>query len=75
MAEDTSLGADLTVGLSSNDITPNIYEGGFKTWECSIDLARYLVQCLDLTPDTFKRAWHFIEVYKPSCPSPGDTTR
>ncbi|KAL9611798.1 MAG: hypothetical protein Q9167_003566 [Letrouitia subvulpina] len=28
--------------ISTNDIQPNIYEGGFKTWECSMDLATYL---------------------------------
>ncbi|BFZ64318.1 hypothetical protein YB2330_005461 [Saitoella coloradoensis] len=25
-----------------DDVIPGIYEGGFKTWECSIDLSRYL---------------------------------
>ena len=30
-------------GLSTDDITPNIYEGGFKTWECALDLAEYLL--------------------------------
>ncbi|KAL9601394.1 MAG: hypothetical protein Q9219_002570 [cf. Caloplaca sp. 3 TL-2023] len=44
MAEDTSLGEASTGGLSADDIKPNIYEGGFKTWECSVDLARYLLQ-------------------------------
>ncbi|KAL4784250.1 hypothetical protein BJX76DRAFT_327786 [Aspergillus varians] len=31
--------SDLIAGLEKGDITPNFYEGGFKTWECSIDLA------------------------------------
>lgn len=30
------------VGLSIDDITPDVYEGGFKTWECAVDLAAYL---------------------------------
>ena len=36
----------LATGMSSDDITPRIYEGGFKTWECCIDLARYLEQLI-----------------------------
>ena len=32
----------LAIGLSSDDITPRVYEGGFKTWECCFDLAQYL---------------------------------
>ncbi|KAL8851411.1 MAG: hypothetical protein Q9221_003682 [Calogaya cf. arnoldii] len=42
MAEDTTLDETSTIGLSTDDINPNVYEGGFKTWECSIDLANYL---------------------------------
>lgn len=42
MAEDVSLGSREIPGLSSDDIIPRVYEGGFKTWECAIDLARYL---------------------------------
>ncbi|KAL4996546.1 hypothetical protein BDV10DRAFT_172072, partial [Aspergillus recurvatus] len=34
---------ELIAGLEKGDITPNFYEGGFKTWECSIDLARLVV--------------------------------
>lgn len=30
-------------GLSIDDINPSIYEGGFKTWECAVDLAKYLL--------------------------------
>lgn len=30
-------------GLAIDDINPNIYEGGFKTWECAVDLATYLL--------------------------------
>jgi predicted nicotinamide N-methyase len=29
--------------LQANDIIPSVYEGGFKTWECCIDLTRYLI--------------------------------
>ncbi|KAI4177940.1 MAG: hypothetical protein LQ343_000024 [Gyalolechia ehrenbergii] len=43
MAEDMDLNEVSTAGLSSNDIRPNVYEGGFKTWECSVDLTTYLL--------------------------------
>ncbi|CAO1639310.1 unnamed protein product [Sympodiomycopsis kandeliae] len=29
---------------SESDLIPGVYEGGFKTWECSLDLVRYLHQ-------------------------------
>lgn len=28
--------------LDDSDIRTNVYEGGFKTWECAIDFVRYL---------------------------------
>ena len=34
--------------LQSNDIIPLVYQGGFKTWECCLDLTRYLA----LDPDS-----------------------
>jgi protein-histidine N-methyltransferase len=37
-AEDQN--GELIAGLEKGDIKPNFYEGGFKTWECSIDLGR-----------------------------------
>ncbi|KAL8730256.1 MAG: hypothetical protein Q9181_004723 [Wetmoreana brouardii] len=42
MAEDGNPEESSTVGLSTDDILPNIYEGGLKTWEGSVDLANYL---------------------------------
>lgn len=48
MAEDTSLNEETLAGLSNDDITPNVYEGGFKTWECSVDLANYLLRQFEL---------------------------
>ena len=44
MAEDTMEDSEPQHGLSTGDITPNVYEGGFKTWECSIDLANTLAE-------------------------------
>ncbi|KAG4306392.1 hypothetical protein PORY_000380, partial [Pneumocystis oryctolagi] len=34
---------ELSLLNSNSDILPYIYEGGYKTWECSYDLARYLL--------------------------------
>ena len=45
-ADVSDSGDPLVEGLSA-DIKPRIYEGGFKTWECSIDLARYLEENLE----------------------------
>lgn len=43
MAEDDA-GAETTLDdIDKSDIRTNIYEGGFKTWECSIDLASLLL--------------------------------
>lgn len=42
MAEDNE-GHDneeLISGLEEGDLKPNFYEGGFKTWECALDLAK-----------------------------------
>lgn len=43
MAEDDpekNPNARLIAGLETGDIVPAVYEGGFKTWECAVDLAR-----------------------------------
>ena len=53
-------------GLSTDDIKPKIYEGGFKTWECSFDLARYLARLIEERKLTFEgKGVHFIEVLAP----------
>ncbi|KAL2869964.1 protein-histidine N-methyltransferase [Aspergillus lucknowensis] len=45
MVEDSAeeQNGELIAGLEQGDIKPNFYEGGFKTWECSIDLGRLVV--------------------------------
>lgn len=40
MAEDAPDHDELVAGLEHGDLKPNFYEGGFKTWECALDLAR-----------------------------------
>lgn len=39
---DTDTTSTLLEGLQSGDLSTGVYEGGFKTWECAIDLAGYL---------------------------------
>ena len=62
MAEDQDYGQSPTIGLSTDDITPNIYEGGFKTWECSVDLASFLAGIFTNheSPNDFD--YHIVEV-------------
>ena len=46
MAEDVAeqdSNEELITGLKEGDIKPNFYEGGFKTWECALDLARLVI--------------------------------
>ncbi|KAJ5577830.1 uncharacterized protein N7459_006794 [Penicillium hispanicum] len=42
MAEDSADhdNEELIAGLEQGDLKPRFYEGGFKTWECSVDLAK-----------------------------------
>lgn len=45
MAEDSAdqeSNEELIAGLDEGDLKPNFYEGGFKTWECALDLARLI---------------------------------
>ncbi|RYP24811.1 hypothetical protein DL765_000357 [Monosporascus sp. GIB2] len=43
MAEDES-GGELEPGLGNHDVRTGIYEGGFKSWESSVDLVKVLSQ-------------------------------
>ncbi|KAI4151831.1 MAG: hypothetical protein LQ341_000840 [Variospora aurantia] len=61
MAEDATLD-ELKAGISADDIKPNIYEGGFKTWECSIDLANYILSCAPEMSESLTRACTVIEL-------------
>lgn len=66
MAEDSADhdNAELIAGLEEGDLKPNFYEGGFKTWECSLDLAK-LVASQDAIVDSLGDSQadvHIIEV-------------
>lgn len=63
MAEDEiSDQSSPVVGLSTDDITPNVYEGGFKTWECAVDLAGHLFGSLSKGWELGGRDVHVVEV-------------
>ena len=50
MAEEDTTGGireEVAAGLAADDIKPGVYEGGFKTWECAVDLAGYLLAKVD----------------------------
>ncbi|KAF2839421.1 hypothetical protein M501DRAFT_933956 [Patellaria atrata CBS 101060] len=63
MVEDGNDDSTPVTGLDESDIQTNVYEGGFKSWECSIDLAKLL---LDRGPrkdiDDLCRVDHVIEL-------------
>lgn len=67
MAEDSTEqenNEELISGLEHGDIKPNFYEGGFKTWECALDLAK-LVVGEDTAAGAEDGDCHIIEVCVP----------
>lgn len=63
MAEDDGSQGNVLAGLENSDLQTNVYEGGYKTWECSLDLAKFL---LDRGPrkdlDDLVRVNHIVEL-------------
>jgi protein-histidine N-methyltransferase len=63
MAEDEAANDETLNDIEDSDIRTGVYEGGFKTWECSVDLASIL---LDRGPrkdiDELVRCDQIIEV-------------
>ena len=47
MASDSSNYAELEALTHESDIINGVYEGGLKTWECSVDLASLLLESHD----------------------------
>ena len=66
MAEDAVLDGQNIVGLSADDIIPTVYEGGFKTWECSVDLAGFLASNKRYLGEEDKEDATVIEVFRPT---------
>lgn len=67
MAEDEAANDETLQDLEVSDIRTGVYEGGFKTWECSVDLASIL---LDRGPrkdiDELVRCDQIVEVRLPT---------
>ena len=61
MAEDETL--DFIPGISSEDLRANVYEGGYKTWECAEDLTAYLL-CNEALVKDLRNGATIIEVRK-----------
>lgn len=57
-ADSTSL-SDLEYVEAPSDLVPGVYEGGLKTWECSIDLAAMLHK---LAPANLSHSQRILEV-------------
>ncbi|KAG9120838.1 hypothetical protein FRC07_003502 [Ceratobasidium sp. 392] len=59
--------ADAAIEFASrpSDLVPRVYEGGLKTWECSLDLADYIVNSQAQIEDL--RGKRIIEVVEPPC--------
>jgi protein-histidine N-methyltransferase len=71
MAEDEAANDETLNDIEDSDIRTGVYEGGFKTWECSVDLASIL---LDRGPrkdiDELFKCDQIVEV----CPVPLPST-
>ncbi|OCT54135.1 hypothetical protein CLCR_00179 [Cladophialophora carrionii] len=54
----------LLAGLENGDLSSGIYEGGFKTWECALDLASLLTGPLSRLPidQHGMQDWEIIEL-------------
>ena len=70
MAEDTQDHQQPLVGIDQDDIKTNVYEGGFKTWECSLDLAKYVAEIHAGEDVPSRQRRHYIEVRAAQRPSP-----
>lgn len=47
----------------NSDLIPNTYEGGFKTWECSTDLAGYVLEDIQANgPNSFVANARILEL-------------
>ncbi|KAE9373232.1 hypothetical protein N431DRAFT_456021 [Stipitochalara longipes BDJ] len=44
MAEDESTNGEAMVGLGKDDVKTGVYEGGFKSWESSVDVVKELAK-------------------------------
>jgi protein-histidine N-methyltransferase len=64
MAEDGPDHDELIASVDVGDVQPRVYEGGLKTWECALDLARSLLADVRLSGNEtdLDEEFHVIEV-------------
>jgi protein-histidine N-methyltransferase len=61
MAEEDAEGGELEPGLGAHDVKTGIYEGGFKSWESSVDLVKVLA-AKNVPGSLASAPFHIIEV-------------
>ncbi|KAG6363480.1 hypothetical protein INS49_008580 [Diaporthe citri] len=61
MAEEDGEGDELEPGLGAHDVKTGIYEGGFKSWESSVDLVKVLA-AKDVPGSLASAPFHIIEL-------------
>jgi protein-histidine N-methyltransferase len=62
MAEEEEGTAGVSEGLGKHDIKTGVYEGGFKSWESSVDLIKELAEGRHVVSDESLRPVRVIEV-------------
>ncbi|KIY03342.1 uncharacterized protein Z520_00033 [Fonsecaea multimorphosa CBS 102226] len=67
-AEEEDTAKTLLSGLESGDLASGVYEGGFKTWECALDLASLVASESDFVlhhrnhPGQEEEDWEVVEL-------------
>jgi len=52
----------LLEGLARGDLSTGVYEGGFKTWECAVDLAGFVAAHVGRGRMGERAQWHVVEL-------------
>ncbi|KAK5092079.1 hypothetical protein LTR70_005044 [Exophiala xenobiotica] len=52
----------LLEGLARGDLSTGVYEGGFKTWECAVDLAGFVSSHMGRGRMGERAQWHVVEL-------------
>lgn len=58
----TSSTDSLLEGLARGDLSTGVYEGGFKTWECAVDLAGFVCSRVGGDGMGERAQWHVVEL-------------
>ena len=53
---------DLRFVEAPSDLIPGVYEGGLKTWECSVDLAGHVQDIIGSHPSDYIKDKRILEV-------------